>query len=172
MSSLGQFFPGASGTKLRFSGWHKGALPHRVISQLILFCLFLFVFVLVLVLSWLALMSFSSYQWVKLHFSPSEKLEYKSKYGSICDLLDPWGAIFKGHGLLSRLGSCTLVVKRELFQPVLWTCVFCLLSYAKDMTMDSLLGFAARRPHVCFPIHLRNAARKSCGIQEPSGNAS
>lgn len=35
---------------------------------------------------------------------------------------------------------------------VLWLSVFCVLSFAKDMTMCSLLGFAARRPMCVFPL--------------------
>lgn len=55
---------------------------------------------------------------------------------------------------------------------VLWLSTFCVLSFAKDMTACSLcLGLQLGDLYV-FSHLPRNAARRSHGIQEPSGNAS
>lgn len=68
-----------------------------------------------------------------------------------------------------------LALKRELFQLVLWPYVFGLLSFAKDMTMCSLLGFAARRRVCFFPptsgMQPEKASRSHLGmLPEPALN--
>ena len=93
----------------------------------------------------------------ELHF-PEEEIE-RIGWRVVCAFPKAGAVVFKDrYSQRQRKPSNWLSLKEWISSAgwicmclVLWLSIFCVLSFAKDMTACSLLGFAARRPICVFP---------------------